>query len=236
MAKKLTDIIKRVEQAEQSFYDYLDRCLDDEVLDCLNKLSKQTEVFIFSGLIRNYFLNIDSNRDVDIVLAMNVDIESLFSDYQVKINSFGGYKILIGDTAIDLWYLENTWALKHQPVLNFELEKYIPYTAFFNFSSIIYSVNKRHFHYTEHFLRFLQNRNIDVVYKPNANYSLCVVNTLYYSEKYHLPISKRLKNYVLYLHKKTKQDYREVQLKHFGNVLFTNEVISAKIMSFIEND
>lgn len=204
--------------------------LDKGVFELIDKLSETTQVYIFSGIIRNYFLKIEDHRDVDIFIDGIIDIESLVKRYNYRRNSFGGYKITIENTNVDLWFLKDTWTLsKLQSVLDFELAKYIPNTAFFNFSSIMFSFNEAKFYYTKNFTSFLQNKKINFVYEPNANYSLCVVNSFYYSDKFKLPLADKLKNHIKHLHKSNANKYQETQLKHFGKVHYTNEVINKRI-------
>jgi len=168
-------------------------------------------------------------RDIDMVLRDQIDIKPFFENGRIRKNSFGGFKIITRNVKVDLWYLENTWAIKHQRPINFELHDYIPYTAFFNFSAIAYSFNERRFIYTKDFLRFLRDKKIDFVYKPNFNNTLCIVNSIYYSERFNLKISDRLKRYIIELHKSGFRDYESAQKKHFGNVLYSNQDILEKI-------
>lgn len=233
MAKKLSDISEQVESSTFPFLEYLRKNIDSEILTIINSISEKTSVFIFSGVIRNFFLGINEVRDIDLVLKNAVDIHAYFDGFTIKKNSFGGYKISKKGLNIDLWILENTWALKHhQKSLDFDLELYIPSTAFFNFSAIVFSVNEMKFHKTKHFLRFLRDRQIDVVYKPNANYSLCIVNSFYYSDKFHLRISSHLKKHLFYLYKYYKNDIESTQLKHFGKILYSSNEISIRIAQF----
>ena len=45
--------------------------------------------------------------DLDIVIENNIDILDLFgSYYSIRLNSFGGYKIVINTITVDLWVLE----------------------------------------------------------------------------------------------------------------------------------
>lgn len=229
MAKKLSDIKKLVDSSASPFLDFLNKGVDNDVLKLLYSLTNYTDVYIFSGIIRNYFLESNTIRDIDIVLSQEIDVLSFFKDFHVKPNSFGGYKINVKNTTIDLWFLENTWAFKHQKTLNFELEKQIPSTAFFNFSSIIFSLKEKSFFYRKDFLRFLRDKKIDVVFKPNANNSLCIINTFYYSDKYHLKIAKKLKDHIKYLQNINSQNHEETQLKHFGEILFTNDEIELRL-------
>ncbi|WP_154402469.1 hypothetical protein [Mucilaginibacter endophyticus] len=203
-------------------------------MEKLDEISANTDVYIFSGIIRNYFLNIYRKRDVDVVLGQEIDIFKEFQNFSIRKNSFGGYKIMFPSGPLDLWFIKDTWAFQHsQKTLEFHLEKKIPDTAFFNFSSIIYSLNKQKFYYTEHFVKFLKNKQLDYVYDKNPNYSLCIINTLYYAEKYNLEISKRLLTFITNLYTKNKYNYQTTQIKHFGEIIYTDEQIEQKIGSLL---
>lgn len=61
--------------------------------EILNAISRKTEVYVFSGIIRNFFLGESSFRDLDIVVG---DVECVIdtinavdSDVEFRINSFG---------------------------------------------------------------------------------------------------------------------------------------------------
>lgn len=234
MVRRLFKVQERVEESAIPFYNYLEERLGFELFKNLVALSTHSTIYIFSGVIRNFFLRVKEFRDIDIVLTEEVDIENVFNGYDIKKNSFGGFKISKGEEVIDLWYVKNTWGLKFSKPLEFNegLEKFIPYTAFFNFSSIVFSFNEKKFYYTAQFLRFLQYKKIDMVFEPNANYALCVLNTIYYCEKYRLGISPKLKRHIRYLHKYlTAREYEAMQLKHFGRKLYSDDEIENKIYS-----
>lgn len=230
MGKRLVDIKKDVDNSRLLFLEYLKSNLDDDIWGLLCDLSQYTDVYIFSGIIRNFFLKKTEFRDLDLIINKTIDVEKILKLLNIKfrLNSFGGYKLNINNINIDLWYLEDTWALKQQGTIDFELYKYIPSTAFFNFSAIIYSLREKQFYCKNHFLSFLRERKINYVYKPNANYALCIINSFYYSEKYNLKLAVKLKSYLTQLHRK-KLDYAEIQLKHFGEILYSDEDISNKI-------
>lgn len=225
MDRKLSKISEFIDSSSDSFITYLKESLDKEVYNKLIEISKKTDFQIFSGVIRNFFLNKYNIRDLDIVLNSKIDLEQIFHKNNIKRNSFGGYKIKVQDLEIDLWYVKNTWAYNYQKTLDFFLAENLPDTAFFNFSSISYSFKKQKFFYKKDFLRFLRDKEINVVYKPNSNPALCIVNTLYYSNKYNLKISKNLFEYLIYLDSKLDHDYSIVQLKHFKKVIFSNNDI-----------
>lgn len=230
MAKKLSDIEQLIKDKEKDFVPYLKEILDKEVFSFIIDLNEIDNLFIYSGIIRNYFLGVNEVRDIDIMIDTSKDISSFINKYKYRKNSYGGYKIYIKDTIVDLWYLQDTWALHNsQKVIEFELEKYIPNTAFFNFSSILYSFKEHSFIYTKYFLRFLRDKKIDYVFEPNANYALCVVNSFYYQDKLKLAFTDKLKCYLLKLNKKYSSDYENVQIKHFGEIIYSKIEIQKEI-------
>lgn len=197
------------------------------------EINLQTDVYIFSGIIRNYFLKIYRKRDVDVVLGNEINITERFKDLPFQKNSFGGYKISFPSGPLDLWFIKDTWAFQHsQKTFEFNLEKKIPDTAFFNFSSIVYSLNKKQFYYTKHFVKFLRDKKLDYVYKENPNYCLCIVNTLYYADRYELKIADRLLNFITDLYKKNLYDFQTTQLKHFGEIIYSDSEIEKRLTSY----
>lgn len=73
------------------------------------------------------------------------------------------------------------------------------------------------------------NREIDFVESKNANYGLCVINSFYYSQKYQLKISKRLSTLIKKLDSSIEFDYESIQIKHFGKIIFSRNLIKQKI-------
>lgn len=169
MGKKLFKIEEIVNESTLDFLEYIKRNVDAEVYSFLLKLNEKTNLYIFSGIIRNFFLDINDVRDLDVVIEENIDIVDLFGKYyEIRINSFGGYKISIHNVNVDLWLLEKTWAIQYQKRLDLGIEslyKFIPSTAFFNFSAILYSFNERRFYYKDDFLRFIRDKEINYIFR-----------------------------------------------------------------------
>ncbi len=229
MGKKLSDIRKEIDAASPLFEKFLNKNLTPEIQAFIAALSEHTNVFIFSGIIRNFFLKINEIRDVDLVVSSDKIVPDLLSSYDFRRNSFGGYKISIGGINIDLWSLEKTWAFNLQTTLNYQLENVLHNTAFFNFSSVVYSMKDAKFFYSEDFVKFIKTKTLDVVFVPNANIGLCVVNTFYYSDKYRLKVSKKLAQVVKNFHAQIDNDYDSIQLKHFGKILYSGSEIANRV-------
>ncbi|GMN08915.1 hypothetical protein MTsPCn9_06290 [Croceitalea sp. MTPC9] len=234
MAKKLADIQEYIELQNKPFSSYLKNSLTNNVYDFIEEMALHTKVYLFSGIIRNYFLKNKTIRDVDIVIESDHDLMELMNQYDCRVNSFGGYKVKIDNLVVDVWRMDKTWAInKHQTILNLWLDTYIPHTAFFNFSAVVFSINEEKFIYTKYFLRFLRDKKMDVVYAPNANYHLCVVNSFYYSEKYNLKFSKKLVELLKKIHSRIDKNYVPVQEKHFGKVLYQNFEIEERLKNMV---
>lgn len=226
------------ELESKNFKEYLERFLSAPVFNFLEEISERTEIIIFSGVIRNYFLKYKGPiRDLDIVLfAIDKETLETISLYNPKQNSFGGFKLNIDSLDIDLWELKNTWAIKNDKV-NPELfeELNLPNTAFFNFSSVIYNYNHQKFIYNNDFEKFLKTKELDLVLEENPLPQLCLINTIYYKEKFHLNIAPNLKKYfVINFDKFVEKEFSEIQLKHFGDIKYSYPFLKTYYRIFSE--
>ena len=230
MAKKLIDIDDDIKLSSKLFKDYLKSNLEKEVIDFIEEINSKDNAYIFSGVIRNFFLKKGEFRDLDIVVTSTKKIEKIIKKYKYRKNSFGGYKLLIGDLNIDLWELKKTWALNYNPQLFTEEDlNFLPNTSFFNFSSIVFDFRDESFNYSKKFKQFLQTKKLDVVFPANPNKNLCVVNTIYYSEKFNLKIGSDLKKYLNTINLKKIEGLENTQIKHFGEIKYSNDFIVRKI-------
>lgn len=213
-----------------SFFEYLRvKVLDSVSLEILELIIEQSDIYIFSGIIRDYLLqNNKPIRDVDIVIARDINWLSILRNYhhliQVTKNTFGGYKIHINNLVIDLWALKNTWGIIHG---KYKLTpQNLIRTAFFNFSAILYSIRDRQFYIHKSFISFFFNREIDIVYQANPNIPLCIINSLYYSETLKMNLSEFLKQWIIE-HFDVNYNYEITQQRHWSRILYTNDQIFA---------
>lgn len=210
----------------KSFKLYLkDFLLDSDTWELLCLISRQTEIYVFSGVIRNFLLGYYENRDLDIVIG-NTDELNLplkyFRPLKLKRNSFGGYKVSIGKLIIDVWDIRNTWGIKN---LNLQSSpNSLLKTAFFNFSSIVYDFNQEKFIYDNNFIEFYHTHAMDVLCEKNPDIPLCIVNTVYYALKYSFTIKYGLCKWIVDNYC-SLYDYKEVQLRHYKYEYFDSVLI-----------
>lgn len=198
-----------------------------KIIENLDFMSKTSDVYIFSGVIRDFFFEKKSSypRDLDVVVG-NIKLESIPIDYlrqvEYSVNQFGGVKLKEKDKTVDVWQLKDTWGIKMKKaeVTPHELVN----TAFFNVSAIAFDYGREKFIVSDAFKSFFDTRILDVVYEDNPFPDLCVVNSLYYSQKLHCKLSERLSLWLLN-HYQKEYDYSYVQMKHFGAIKYSNSEI-----------
>ena len=227
MDKKLLDIQNEIQASSNDFYDYLTELLPTKVLELVDILLPQTEVYLFSGIIRDYFIKSENTfRDIDFIVSIE-NIDDIISNYNYTKNSFGGYKIMIDAVTVDIWSIKNTWGILNKSYIPFP--ELLPNTTFFNASSILYSLKNKQFIIGRPFLNFLRNKKLDIVLEKNPTPALCIINSLYYSQKYSLKISKELSRYILNNYDIYVNELENVQRKHFKEILYnTNDILAYK--------
>ncbi len=239
MGKKLSDIKKSIEDKNILFYNYFYKNINKDVENFINVLKTRTNVFIFSGIIRDYFLFKEHMpfRDIDLIIEDDLVLEKEFDNLDYTKNSFGGYKIKFDNIVVDLWVIKNTWALNRgQLKFEFDYLNTLPETTFFNFSSIIYSLNNKTFIIGKDFLRFLRDKKIELVLEENPYPDLCIVNSFYYSDRLNLSIGDKLRSY-LKSNFEPEDNLENIQLKHFGHILYSSNSLKGwieRVISAVE--
>lgn len=212
----------------EDFLQYLcSDVLDAVSTEALYMLLEKSDVYVFSGVIRDYFLHRRSqHRDLDLVLEREIEWRDIYAKFRnrltVKMNSYGGFKVDTGSLTIDIWTMGSTWGLLRKGI------KLTPQnlvrTAFFNFSAIVYSMRRRRFYVHHSFAEFMNKREIGVQYKDNPNVPLCILNSMHYKNMLQMPLTAELKRWVA-AHYSIFDDYETPQLSHWGVVRYNNRDI-----------
>jgi dGTPase len=221
-------IREQIKAQENAFYYFIKTfILDAESWELLNVMASHEQVYVLSGIIRDFLTGeYGGARDFDCVLVhgniKNVEVIQFLRKSECKVNSFGGIKIKRPGEVIDIWRIADTWGIKNQhlaPSVTSLLD-----SVFFNFSAIVYDFNNRKFIFNESFCQFLRTRTMDIVYPKNPNIPLCLVNVLYYHLRYGYNVSLKLAKWIKQYYSKG-DDLEKIQIKHFGYLLFTNDYI-----------
>lgn len=178
----------------EGFENQLSKLKEEPTIDnLLNKLRSLGPTAIFGGSLRDWTLG-KTPRDIDIVLDCPAKALEFLNAFKAEKNRFGGYYLKVGGTEFDIWNLEATWALKHNPKFEKKLET-LPKTTFFNMDAITYRLDTKAFQ-DEGFTQAITSKQLDIVYEPNPFPFLCVSKALIALSRYELAPSPNLKRYI----------------------------------------
>lgn len=223
-----------IQSKSPSFERFLSSTVGILVWKVLQWMCTQTDVYIFSGVIRNYFLGRLDCRDLDIVVKSLAPLKELLDiSPSVHKNQFGGYKIKYSFIEIDIWELDKTWGIQAKNMKS--TPESLVNSAFFNFSGILYNLNKHCFIISEPFCYFFNTKEMDLILEDNPCPELCIVNTFYYEQKYSFKISHNLKKWIIreYCNMQDKQRLIRVQIHHYSKIYFNLNEIERKIIEFV---
>lgn len=229
---------KVIDKQSDSFYLYLHTFFPRGIIGLLDELSKQTDLYIFSGVIKNFLLGFIEHRDLDLVIDhtrnLKIHIGKLrdLGLTEIRRNKFNGVKLVLDDWEVDIWRLEDTKGIIKQFLL--PTPDNLIRTSFFNFSAIVYDFRNESFIYGDDFCRFLLRRELDVVYEENPFVESCIVSTMYYAEKYELSIGKKLCHWIV-IHYDDDMDFKQVQIRRFGRQIYPNRVIRNFVLVLEDN-
>lgn len=209
--------------------------VNNQVECMINELNEYHTTYLFSGILRNYFLEYYGKpRDLDIVISRKssyTNLEEILKKYGAyKLNAFGGFKLTIKDLSIDIWHIEDTWGIKngYVKIINNSFEKAVLKSTFFNFSSILYDFYNNKFIYDNSFKEFYETKTVKIVLEENINYILCLINIIYYAEKYQLNLSLNIRKFfVKRFCNYNKIDFDEIQMKHFKYIKYEYSYLCA---------
>ena len=206
------------------FFDYIHHSLlGEQATRLLKTVARQTDVYVFSGVIRNFLIGYPENRDLDVVIAnigsLKFDADEL-GTCRISKNSFGGYKIYVDNLSVDAWGMEFTWGI-FEKKLRLTPNSLIK-TAFFNFSAIVYDYNRRKFIFGKEICEFLRTRVMDLVFTENPNKTLCVINTIHFAKLYGFHIAYGLGRWIDKYYD-ANMPFDKVQKRHFGKKMVSTE-------------
>lgn len=225
MISSYRDINREIQSRASSFKFYINDILEEcGARALIDYVASKTEIYIFSGIIRNYLKGCHEFRDIDFVTKESIDIPEgiLHCHFAVK-NKFGGIKMRFNDVTIDLWSMKTTWGLMQKRKCRYTPHTLIT-TAFFNFSAIAFDYHRSRFVISDDFCNFYKNNIIDVVYPNNPIIGSCIVNTMYYKSKFDCRISRRLQKWIV-AHYDDNCDFVSVQNSRYGKILYEADMI-----------
>jgi hypothetical protein len=217
-----------IQAQAQSYKLYIDGILEhNQLKGLIDWVSGQVPTFVFSGITRNFLLGYLNNRDIDFVVIdsprLHIPISQL-RDVTILKNKFDGYKLLTQLLTIDVWDVEKTWGIVQEGMRG--TAHSLMNTAFFNFSAIVYDYNKGRFYISDEFCRFYKTHVMEVVYARNPRIETCIVNALYYADRYEFVIGDSLRKWVV-KHYVEGMSFKAAQESRFNEIVYTDELLRA---------
>ena len=152
-----------------------------ETRQFLETVSAVGDVAIFGGMVRDiaYWGPRGFSSDVDAVIATEdrAGLIKILSSYEHKKNKFGGYRIQLSRSSIDLWTLESTWAFRAGLVRGRCFADLIR-TTFFDWDAVVFEVRSGRIHSIDRYLERLGRGLVDINLPNNPNPLGAVIRTL----------------------------------------------------------
>jgi len=184
-------------------------------------IDQRFSAVLFGGTLRDMAVYGPARdpRDVDIVVdgASIETLATLFADVLVRKTRFGGLHLNSSGWMIDIWPLNQTWAVLERRAGEADFEA-LTRTTFLNVEAIAVELKMgRRKVYSSGFFEAVGNRVLDINLEENPFPALASIRTLVTAAKFQYSISKRLARYVVYHTNKTPLEQMvSIQLSHYG--------------------
>jgi hypothetical protein len=176
---------------------------------------------LFGGTLRDMTVYGPSKdpRDVDVVVdGASIDtLAKLFADVLVRKTRFGGLHLNSKGWMIDIWPLNQTWAVRERRAGEADFEA-LTRTTFLNVEAVAVELKEgRRQVYSSGFFEAVGNRVLDINLEENPFPELASIRTLLTAAKFQYSMSKRLARYVVYhTNKIPLEQMVSIQLSHYG--------------------
>lgn len=207
--------------------------------DALSRIATNNwNAVIFGGVLRDLTIFGPSEvpRDIDVVVDVrHAELDGVFSDLISSRNRFGGLRLKSTDLHIDIWALENTWALRREPTEYPSFDRLVR-TTFLNVEAIAADVlpkrGKKRTIYSAGFFESIRNRMLDISFEPNPYPQLCIVRSLITALRLNWLVSRRLASYIVRQAATTPiQTLLDIQSSHYGGLKISLPEIQAYLQS-----
>lgn len=135
-------------------------------------LESAGRVAIFGGMIRELVFHeprrLSSDLDLVVDGISDRDLARTLNTVGFRKNRFGGYRAALGIWSVDIWRLEDTWALRKGYVKGSDLSDMVN-TTFFNWDAVVYRLDRREICIREHYFEELERGLLEINLEPNPN-------------------------------------------------------------------
>lgn len=205
---------------------YVAKMKEDTKIDRLiSSIEACGDVILIGGAIRDIVFRGEIPRDFDlIVCCKDVDLQNCMRSSAAVRNSFGGYKIKIGDSFFDIWSIENHWPVKNG-IISKEKER-IAEGAFYDIDAIYVDLSDNTF-VSEGFDKAMRTMHLDIQLDRGSMatqpHTFNIVRAYKLRKQWNLVFSEKVERYISEWASKTPQAMRlltDEAIRHFGDASF----------------
>lgn len=145
-----------------------------QVNQLLSDVSQLGDCAIFGGMLRDLALvgGRGFSSDIDVVLADSdaIQLEQWLCQQKLAFqrNRYGGFAIRLDKWLMDIWALQDTWALQQQSVVAPTFDALLQ-TTFFSWDAIVYDCSAKQLLCAPNYFDALQQGVVDMNFEPNPN-------------------------------------------------------------------
>lgn len=183
------------------------------------------DAVVFGGAIRDLVTGFSKwdLRDIDIVVdrASQNELVEACAPWIKRETRFGGLHLRVANWPIDVWRLQDTWALRSRTEVASLSD--LPKTTFLTTEAVALSLQalpgKGRAVYAERFFESMASGVVDINYQENPYPELCVVRSLLTAYRLNMAIAPELCVYIARVGVRMgPADLEAVQFDHYGRV------------------
>lgn len=195
---------------------------DGRLYQFFQRLTVHSEVIFFGGCLRDLYFYDESDykpRDYDVVLSTvnvedNLIIEEIIKEYPYTKNQFGGYKVDINGTTVDLWFIENTYLFTKGVIEQSEVN--LIKTVYLTIDAITFNYNRLKLN-NQPFIETLDSGKIGITTRQVEKDDVNILRAIIFKNRYGLGLTQELRRLI-------KENYNENGTKFINNMTELREL------------
>lgn len=212
----------------ESLYQYYK---DSQVIDILMILQSIADIYVMGGVLRDYkkYGLLRDVRDLDLCIDIKdyTTWNILLLKYPYTKNRFGGYKFDFNGMKIDIWEIQNTWAIRNGLVpLTKPYGETLEQTVFLNIDGLVYDWNRGIWN-DKFYQNALSTDVLDIVLEDTPCLGLNLSRAILLQKEYNMKLSNRLKHIITNYTKDpiNINKIKQIQLRRYGHIVLSVEDI-----------
>lgn len=208
-------------------------------LPLFQMLKEVGEIYVMGGLLREYRDNhrILELRDADFSIHVKDrdTWNAIINNIPNRKNRFGGYKFECQGLIIDIWDIEDTWALKSN-LINIRNDNFLdmlPNSVFLNMDALVYDITNDRWE-DNIYNNAIRTNVLDVVLEKNPYIELNILRAMILRKKYNMTYSERLKEIMrncLLENSDFLNLLLQIQKERYTNIMMSREEIQFELDS-----